>query len=218
MKNPTLDHLYSQFADHLQVAQSYAEIPELSFILRSCRLKPYSHFFKQRNKKLALIRHWFDEHGNSLKIEQDKSICILYGDVSLPKDKIICTDLYYGLPLSKVIKMSKLLHICVGKDEDTHRDCFFLTFWGMDNYLRSYMYLQEEWQQVSPLWLGLDGLKWIAQNREIKHVQHLEKTNHMPIPCSSAQEWLSYLPLSPNLIQELKKDAELLVDALRLQA
>lgn len=194
MKSPSLDVLYTQLDRHVLLVQSYTEISDLFFIIKSCRLKPHKYVFHEKKSNLILYNWWFDEFGNSFKVTKNKKIQIVYNDLDLPLKNIVCTDLYYGLSLDKVIKISKLAHICFGKDDDFQQDCLIITLLGIDNYLRSFMYLYGEWQQVSPLLIGLTQLKMISQNRDIKYFKKLETRENAPLPCVSTEQWLSFVP------------------------
>ena len=210
MKSPSLDTIHAQLNKHILLAHSYTEISELAFIIKSCRLKPYDYIFGNGSTQLRLHRWWIDEFGNSLHIK-DKKISITYNDLSLDKNKIVCTDLYYGLSLNKIAKMSRLAYICAGVEEEKQQECFFLTFLGLDNYLRSYMFLYEEWQQVSPLILGLKNLKLLGRHTDIKFFKEYKNKENMPIPCLSAQEWLTFMPPSQALIEQVKKQHPILL-------
>src|SRR5271154_6988006 len=130
MKSLNLDALHSQLHKHIVLAQSYCEIPELVFIIKSCRLKPYNLLFGEKSNKVVLHRQWVDEFSNSLHITKNKSLEISYGDLSLDRKKIISTDLYYGLSLDRVAKMSKLIYVCCGTEEESQQETIFLTFVG----------------------------------------------------------------------------------------
>jgi hypothetical protein len=209
MKSPSLDALYTQLNKHMLLAQSYTEVPELFFIIKGCRLKPYDHIFGERNNKTALYRWWFDEFGNSFHIK-DKKLSITYNDLALDLSKIICTDLYYGLSLDRVVKMSKMIYLCAGQDEDLNQESFFITLLGLDNYLRSYMYLYGEWQQVSPLLLGVKKLQLLGRHTDIKYFRNFSDQKNWPIPCYTAQEWLSCLPASESFLNVIGKQYETL--------
>ena len=58
-----LNLIINSSAAQILLVQSYTEIPELSFIIKSCRLKPYSYFFKEQSNKIILYSWWFDECG-----------------------------------------------------------------------------------------------------------------------------------------------------------
>lgn len=194
MRSPSLDVLYTKNLDrNILLVQSYTEINDLFFIFKSCRLKPYDYVFKDKRDRLILYRHWFDEFNNSLYLN-DKKVNIVLNDLKLQHKEIVCTDLYYGLSIEKIAKISKFAHMYVGKDEDLQQDCVLITFLGIDNYLRSFMYLYGEWQQVSPLLLGLGNLKIISQNKDIKYFLKLGNQEKSPIPCINPEQWLTFLP------------------------
>jgi hypothetical protein len=208
MKSPSLDALYTQIDRCILLTQSYTEVSELFFVIKACRLKPYDYIFEDKTNKLVLYRWWFDEFGNSLHINKQKRVKITYNDLALDRERIICTDLYHGLSMNKVAKMSKLVHVCTGKDEDFFQDCYMLSFLGIDNYLRTYMYLYGEWQQVSPLLLGLKNLRTIGKNADIKLFVELTKKENSPIPCISGRQWLSFMPASSDFINMMEKQYE----------
>lgn len=209
VKAPSIDKFYASIDRHILLVRSYLELPEISFIIKACRLKPYDYVLKG-SRRVVLYRQWIDEFGNSLFFNKQKEIEIVYNDISLDKEKITSTDLYYGLSLDRVVKMSKLLYLCSGKDEDKYQDCFLLSFLGLDNYLRSYLYLYGDWQQVSPLLLGPNNLKIIAKNCDAQYFRQFDIKENMPVPCVSSQQWLSSMPLSNTFVKTLTKQYEIL--------
>ena len=123
--------------------------------------------------------------------------------------------MYHGLSIERVAKMSRLVYLVSGKDEDLYQDCSILTFLGIDEHLRSYLYWYGEWQQISPLVLGMRGLKTIANRLDVKHYHQIENKENLALPCASAQAWLSYLPASPAFLSELNKQSEMLANILK---
>src|SRR5258708_32317777 len=193
MKSSSIHVLYARLNKHILLVKSYTEIQELFFIIKSCRLKPYDYVFNEKTGKTILYRWWFDEFVNSLKLK-NKKISIVYNDLALDRRKIICTDLYYNLSLDRIIKMSKLMYLCAGRDEDLNQESFFITLLGLDNYLRSYMYLYGEWQQVSSLLLGIKNLQLLARHTDIQYFRNFSNRKNWPTPCYKAQEYVSCLP------------------------
>lgn len=204
MKNPSLERFYLQIDKSILLAQSYTEIDYLYFMIKSCRLKPYDLFFNGDKYELKLFRWWFDEFGNSFKIVKNKRLKIIYNDLSLDNKKIICTDLYYGISLDKIIKISKVLHLLIGIDEDTHDNYCSLTFLGLDDYLRSYVFLRGEWVKVSPLNLGIKKLKNIINHKDIKYFLEVFNKENCISPCRSTNEWLTSLPLKKEFLAAVK--------------
>lgn len=196
MKSPSLDNFYIKIDRLIKLTQSYTEVDELYFIIKACRLKPYTYVAEDRNAKLVLHRWWFDEFGNSLQIIKNKRIKIIYNDLNIDRTKIVCTDLYSGLSIDRIAKMSKLAYLYVGKDEDLYDNCVVITFLGLDNYLRSYVQMYGEWHPVSSLVLGMRGLKQLAKYLDIKHFIKLGNKEKLIIPCISGEAWISYMPPS----------------------
>jgi len=193
MKNPSIDKLFSHLEKQILLAQSYSEVEELAFIIKACRLKPIE-YLNERSSKIVLYRKWIDEFGNSLFINNNKRIKITINDLNINRKEIVCTDLYYGLSLEKVSKISKLGFFCWGKDEDTQKDCMLASFLGIDSYLRTYIYSYGEWNQYSSLMLGMRALKFLAKNKDIKYFQSVPAKNVPPLPCHMSEAWLTFLP------------------------
>ena len=208
IRSPSIEYLHAKLEKQIRLTQSYTGIDGLEFIIKSCRLKPCDYVFKERDHKIVLHKKWFDEHGNSFTINRHKNIQIVYGDLSLDKTKIVCTDLYYGLSLDRVAKMSKLVHLVAGKDEDLYQDCYLLTFLGIDDHLRSYLYWYGEWQQVSPLLMGMKSLGIIAKNMDIKQYVQAGKKENNALPCVSGETWLSLCPVPKGFLEMLSKHHE----------
>ena len=201
MRSPSIERLYAQLNKHILLVQSYTEVNEMFFIIKACRLKPYSFIFQDRDIKLVLHRYWVDEFGNSLRIIKNKRIKITYNDLTLDKSQIVCTDLYYGLSIDKIAKMSKLMFFCSMKEEETYQEQSFITFLGLDNFLRTYVNLDGEWLQVSSLCLGIKVLKNITRNMDLKYFQELIGKENAPLPCASSRAWLSFMPPSRDFLQ-----------------
>ena len=211
MKNYSIDYLYSKIDKHILLVQSYTEINALSFIIKSCRLKPYDLLSKNKDYTLSIYNKWCDEFGNSLNIKENKKIQIKLNDLFVNKNNINCTDLYYGISLNKVAKLSKLVYIFSGIDEDIHHEYNFVAFLGIDNYLRCFMYLYDEWSIISPLYLGLDILKNIYDHLDIKYFLSLKNKNNFIMPCLRSSSWISSLPPKEDFIYLLNKETNLIV-------
>ena len=203
MNNITLEQIYYILDKHIALAEAYTEIKGLAFIIKACRLRPKQLFNPSRKPKIQLYRWWVDEFGNSFKLIK-KKIKIIYGDRSLEQSGCIYTDIYQGLSLEKIAKMSKLVSIMTGTEEDLSSNCIFLTFLGIDNYLRCYVYLYDGWQQISPLCLGLKNLKILYANKDIKYFKTGNK-KQIPLPCLSERQWLSFLPANQDFLEDIKK-------------
>jgi hypothetical protein len=214
MRSPSVEFFHAKIDKLIRLARSYTEIDTLEFIIKACRLKPHDYVFGKRSDRTELYRHWIDEFGNSLHIHKNKHIHLIYNDLHLDRKKIISTDLYYGLSIDKVVKMSKLVYLCAGKDEDLYQDCYLLSLLGVDDHLRSYLYWYGEWQQVSPLLMGMKHLKLLANNADIKYFRQLSNSQHIPVPCVSGRVWLSYVPMSKDLVDIIKKRYEPLLPIL----
>lgn len=209
MRSPSLEYFYAKIEKLIHLVRGYTEIGTMEFIIKACRLKPYKYVFEERKDNIILYEWWFDEFGNSLVIDK-KRINIIHNDLRLNTDKIVCTDLYYGLSLERMVKMSKAVYLCAGKDEDLYQDCYLLTLLGMDEYLRSYLYWFGEWKPVSPLLMGMKHLQWLASHAHTKKVIKLSNSINAPIPCVSGNTYLSCLPIQQDFAEMIKQHHEIL--------
>jgi hypothetical protein len=200
MKTPSLDRFYLKINTSIKLAESYTENKDLSFIIKSCRLKPIS-LLNSKYNKLQLHRLWIDEHGHSLRIDK-KKINIIYNDLSIDTTKIVCTDLYNGLSLNDTIKISKLAFIL---HEMNDEDSYFISCLGIDNYLRTFLIINNECIKGSGLIIGMKNLKLISKNKDIKYFISLDKKVNKVFPCNSARGWITYLPASKDFITLLDK-------------
>jgi hypothetical protein len=212
MKVFNIDRWYEKYHKHILLAQAFTETKELSFIIKGCRLKPLDIINRSKGEELVLHNQWADEFRNLLVIE-NKKVKLYYNQLSLLEEKTICTDIYYGLPIYKISKISKLLYIFSGIEDIDNSPCIYLCFLGIDNYLRCYLYMYQEWQQVSCFYLGLDNLKLIANHADIKYFSEINNKNY-PTSCLSGKTWITSLPVPSELKNELSKSNNLINDIL----
>jgi hypothetical protein len=211
MRSPSIERFYALINKHILLTESYSEFAGLEFIIKSCRLKPYELFVgNKKYNKIKLHNHWFDEFNNSLYIK-NKKVYIKYNDLCVDKSKLICTDLYYGLGIQKVFKISKLLFIEISKDED-HNSQYCVSLLGMDNFLRTYYY-NNEWEPMPSLHLGIKILKFIAKNKDIKYFKKLNIKN-TAIPCLHSDSWLCCLPAHNDFFKILNHEPDNIVSFL----
>jgi hypothetical protein len=200
-----IDKLHVMLNKHILLAEKYSEIHGLTFIIRACRLKPYDIVFRKHGSRIVLHRCWIDEYGNSLNIVRRSGIKILHNDLSINKSKLPSTDLYEGLSIEKIASISKLAFILVGKTFDTYDDHIVISFLGIDNHLRTFVYLDGIWSLQSSLCLGLKVLQQIARNVDVKHFKKLKQNKPVVYPCVKQQIWVSFWPPSKELESVLEE-------------
>jgi len=193
LSNYLAEEYFEKIKPEINLVSSYLEDKDIKEIILKCRLKPYK-YNAGFNRKLNLKTHWVDEFGNSLIIE-DKKINILENDLSLEDKNIKYTDLYFGLSIDKICKISKMLYIAFGKDEDFNQDYYVFNFYGMDNYFRTFVIYNGQIERKSPLCLGIKNLKKIIHNLDVKIYNKLPKENGIIYPCSKWNEWITSLPI-----------------------
>lgn len=203
-----LDSFYVIINDHIETVYSFTAIKNIQSIIKMCRLKPKDMILgknaKERSKKLKLVKWWIDEFGNSFKIIKNKRIKIIFNDTELINKKIRCTDLYYCLPIDKIVKISKLLYLVIGKDAENNQ-CVIIGFLGLDNYLRVYNLTDGRWKQISPLQLSMKILKQIIKNNDIKYYKICDVGGKVMSNLKDQKSWFSHLPPRNDFLEEIKE-------------
>ena len=199
----SIEHIHSKLDKQIRLVSSYTEIKSLDFIIRSCRLRPNK--FSLKKNFLVLEKWWRDEFQNSLII--NKSPSIIFNDLRL-KPTVI-TDLYFGLSINNVTKISKLLCLIIGKDTENIQ-YFLVSFLGLDNHFRTYLIIDGECQPISPLTMGLELLEIIDNHKGMTSYIKIDNLKHSIISCESEEVWLSYLPANGKFIELIKENYNLL--------
>jgi hypothetical protein len=203
-----IDRFYHKIKKHILLAVGYTERPDLEFIIRACRLKPLEILKNPSDQEVRLHRHWVDEYFNSLLIIKNKRIRIILNDLSILDCPQTSTDLYVGLPLDKVALMSKLAFLFCGQEKENHNPHYIISFLGLDNYLRTFIYADKEWEQYSSLYLGMPILKFIAKNKDIKYFLEYKQKEKIIYPCNKQAAWLTFWPPHEDFLVLLEKENE----------
>lgn len=147
MRNVDLEKFYGKIDGSIKLIAAWSEDKTLEQIIRSCRLKPYS-LFTRMEYGTNLEKHWVDEYGNSLIVEE-KNVQIVSNDLSIEKDTRISTDLFYGRNIEYFIETGKSALITYN----------IVSIYGDDQYLRSFVFDEQRWVNISPLMIGIDVLR-----------------------------------------------------------
>jgi len=213
MSSPSLDRFYNQIDKSIKLIEKYTEIKNSYKLFKACRLKPEGLIFGKKEYsnnqyKTKLYRSWFDEFGNLVKLPV-KKIYVVYNHLDPRYKNIVSTDLYYGISIDKIAKISKFFHLIIGLDEDEKDNYIFITFLGIDDYFRSYMFIYNEWHHVSPLILGIPKVRSLFNYEDIKYFHQLKFKKNNMIPCDQGTEWISCLPVPESLLEIIKKKYEI---------
>lgn len=201
--NYTVEQFYLAIKPEINLLSGYLEDKEIANVIIQCRLKPYL-YNGMFNRTALLRRQWVDEFGNSLYIEK-KRYKIIINDLSIDKSKVRCTDLYEGLPISDLVKISTLAHLSVCREEDDYQ---IISLKGIDNYLRTFVIMDKVVYRVSSLLLGIKNIKKIIKNEDIKLWKQFKKEGDMIFPCSKIDSWLVSLPIRSQFWDESKLDKQ----------
>lgn len=177
------------FYNAFRLIEAHTEQKNLAKVFKMCRLKPSQILFDNSKEKLKVYKIWVDEFRNSISII-NKKVILKYNDLSFKK--VISTDMYYNLSIDKIAKISTFAFCIYGKTDD-NEDCCLITFLGMDNYLRTFLYL-DEWVQVSPLLNGIENLLFISNKIKVRRMANFKNRKGAVLPCASPKAWLTCLP------------------------
>lgn len=183
------DEFSDKFNSSIRLIEAFTTQKNIAKIFKMCRLRPTEVLFENKTEKLKIYKTWIDEFKNSISII-NKKIVIKYND--LKYKKIISTDIYYNLPVEKIAKISTFAFCIYGKTEE-NEECCLITFLGMDNYLRTFLYL-DEWKQVSPLLNGIENLLFISRHLKASKLVNFKNRKGAVLPCASPRAWLTCLP------------------------
>lgn len=170
IKNTDLESLYNKINGRIELIGSALEDDILPKIMKSCRLKPYSIFSGTFQSRKVFETYWVDEFGNSLIIE-NKKLKILMNDTQINKNTRISTDLFFANNIDDIAKNSKCALIINGVAEN---NCYFVAFYGKDDYLRVF-FCNKELVRVSPLLLGMNTLRDYYKNIHTVFRNNLDK-------------------------------------------
>jgi hypothetical protein len=210
----SVDKFYLTFDKSIALTSAYLEDPSIDFIIRSCRMKPYDIIYKEYNKKIKFHSKWVDENGNTLEIIK-KKVSISNNNINLDKSLLVKTDIYENLPIYKIAKISKFAFFIFGKDEDLLEDHTIMTFLGLDGFFRSYCLLFGQWTKIPTTYLGLNFLKLIFQNLDLKRFVEV-KLKNKPYPCKRSRGFLSSMPACPEMVRLIRDISEPTFDILKL--
>lgn len=194
MTSINIERFYDTFEKHVILTSAYTDKKHLGSILMMCRMKPYDIIFGSFTKKVILYRRWIDEYGNSLKIQKDKKVMVRLNDLTIDKSKITQTDLYGQVSMEQTARISKLVYFLNGRDEDQHGQHTVLSFLGIDNFLRTFVFIFGEWRRYPSIFLGMQALTDIATNSDVKYYKELKGKKAIIYPCDVQKSWISYWP------------------------
>ena len=118
MANISIEEFYFKIQKHINLVADYSGYNYLPLIIKACRLKPVKILeqgFKTEFKSTKLFKEWIDEYNCFYEVIKEKRIKLQF---KLNELKNVNTDLYYGLSLKSISKISKLAFFFDYKDPD----------------------------------------------------------------------------------------------------
>jgi hypothetical protein len=196
-KTVNIERFYVEIERLILTAKGYTELDHFPFLIKMCRLKPYQLLFGDKSWKISLHRHWIDEFGNSLLINRKKKLEIRLHDLRIDRNELVSSDLYGELAINKLASMSKLAFFLIGEEYG------IISFLGIDNYLRTSIFINGNWKVCSSLYLGLRVLRAMAVNEELPSFKEWKVKETIIYPCGIHRAFLTSLPVPEELKREL---------------
>ena len=195
MANISLEEFYLKIQKHINLATDYSGYEHLSFIIKSCRLKPVTLLEKGLTpefRSTKLFKEWIDEFNCQYEIIKDKRIKL--HPFQLNNLKKINTDLYYGLNIKSISKISKLALFIDYQDPDLGL-VTVITFYGIDNYFRTFMIHDDKIEKISTLLLGIRTLNLLAEKINIGYFEEISIRDVPMFPDLKSQKaYLTFWP------------------------
>jgi hypothetical protein len=93
MRQINIEKFYQKHNAFISIASNYLEDSNISFLFKSCRLRPYASLLGPLTFPATLDRWWVDEFGNSFRILKNKRTRIVLNDLGIDRSQVIGTDL-----------------------------------------------------------------------------------------------------------------------------
>ena len=121
-----------------------------------------------------------------------------------------------GKSIKEIFNNSKMVFLIIGKDEDFDSDFITLTLYGHDNFLRNYIYIYGSWyKNYTPLHLGIENLKLISNNLDVRFFIDVTKKAYSIYPCKDFNAWISSIPMTnefKSIVSNSKQLAKILME------
>lgn len=204
MRAPTIEQYYADIKKAIKFVGGYTENKKYEFLIKMCRLKPYDY-----DKKNTCYYKWCDEWGNSLNFLSSKNIKIIFNDLTIDP-LTISTDLYEGLDLKKIIKISNIAFYSAGFDQETNQKIRVLSLLGVDDFLRTFVNYDNEWKIYPSLYLGIEALLFIVKRKRTNKHFLFRRQDHIIYPCVKRQAGITNLPASKEFLDMLQQQDNIL--------
>jgi hypothetical protein len=170
---------------------SYLEDKTVAEIIMYCNLEPKrerSYFEFKPNSS------WVDSYGCQIYLKKNKKE-VLFTNINLINNY----DIYAGLNLDQLLKITDKICIVKGIDEDFNKEFVYYNCLCVDKKIRSYLVYNEKIYKTSPLYLGYEALYEFIKNKNIIH--WYSKESNIFIPCLNQKIYYSCYPLPKDLLE-----------------
>lgn len=194
IKNISFEQCILKWEPSIKLSSNFSNCKYLETIIKWGRCWPYSFINNEKNFHDAkyIEKMWLDEYGNLLKIE-DNGIQILLDHV-LGAGKF--TPLYCARAYAhdeQLINLSKRVLIATSSNPEWK----FKLFLRKDGFANARLFINNKWENVSPLIMGQSMIKWIIDVEEQPGIQIMPDFIRFQVPCGGLYAWL-YSTTDPN--------------------
>lgn len=160
--------------------------------IRGCKLRPCRLYEQNYNMSFTTFeKKWIDSNSNTIEFS-NKSYSIKFGDLSIPKFKLINVDIYKNLSILELCKISS--HVAIFKGSNI--DYYQIVFLGFDKCIRSRFFINDKLEDFGPIVHGPEIVLKLLQEKSANVFKVLKNIFISPFPCKKQEEWLLSLPLN----------------------
>lgn len=158
-------------------------------MLNFCNLEPDIIKYKYK-----FVPNWSDHFGYTVSFENKKDPKILFTRI----DKNLNTDLYSGLNLNQILKITDKICIVKGNDSVLNKNITIYVCLCVDNKIRSFIDYNDKIEKISPLIIGYKNLYEFIKNKNTIH-WITSTNNEIEINLENVRIYYSIYPIPKDL-------------------
>lgn len=175
--------------------EAFFEIKNLKKIIEYCDL-----YITHKKNKYLPAKKWNDAFHNQVILSKQNFQVNEF--VTDQENNFISYDLYIGLDLNEILKITKTVMLVIGITEFNNINCY-LNCLCFDKKIRSYYLNDNEWMKVSPLHLGYELLNELIINEDTITYNVINYEHQILIPLFNQKIVLARYPFNKFLFNEI---------------
>jgi hypothetical protein len=152
-KSVDIYSLYDRLDRSIKVLSANIKDKNMIHLIKACRYKPLKFLSNKKTNEL-LYTDWIDEFNHVISFSKKRGRFTQFKDYYyLNAERNITTDMYYGLDVYKIHKISTRVYCVTGFSEIDDSLNIYLCFLGIDGFLRAFWYFDGEWLPAPTNWM-----------------------------------------------------------------